>query len=444
MKRNRIKTVLCLLLACVLALQLAACTGAKPNPTPASPSAEAGNPGKDPDKPAVVPVELKAVNLMANVTRNPAPVDSIEPDAAEAAADFALRLFRAANEKDENTLISPLSVLCALAMTANGADGDTLAQMESVLGLPQEQLNGFFRSYLDALSSDEQGCLKLANSVWFAERNGFTASPDFLQKLADVYDADAYQAAFDDSTLADINNWVKQNTDGMIPEILDQIPPEAVMYLINALAFDAKWAEPYHDYDVRGGEFTAQNGEKRTVDFMYSEEGTYLEDEKAVGFVKYYEGGKYAFAALLPKEGITVEEYLNSMDAGELLQLLSQPQSDTVFASMPKFETDYKVELSDVLKAMGMELPFNGSLADLHGLGACEDNLYITRVLHRTYISVSEGGTRAAAATAVEIATEGAVENPKVVDLNRPFVYMLIDCENNLPFFIGTMLDPAA
>ena len=112
---------------------------------------------------------------------------------------------------------------------------------------------------------------------------------------------------------------------------------------------------------------------------------------------------------------------------------------------MPKFETDSSLELSGVLKAMGMELPFDREKADFSSLGtAGEGNIRISRILHKTFISVEENGTRAAAATAVEAAAEAAEEEePKRVKLDRPFVYMLIDCETNLPFFIGTMLNPA-
>ena len=109
-----------------------------------------------------------------------------------------------------------------------------------------------------------------------------------------------------------------------------------------------------------------------------------------------------------------------------------------------KFETEYSIELSDTLKSMGMELPFDGDHAEFSGIGTSRiGNLYIGRVLHKTYISVAEDGTRAGAATAVEVAEESAmIEEPKHVTLDRPFIYLLIDCETNLPFFIGTMLDP--
>ena len=179
---------------------------------------------------------------------------------------------------------------------------------------------------------------------------------------------------------------------------------------------------------------------------MYGEEGLYLEDDNAVGFLKPYKGGRYAFAALLPKAGMSPEAYLETLDGKSLLELLGSAHETTVFTSLPKFRSEYKTELSEQLKAMGMDIAFDSSRADLHGIGTTEDgNLCIGRVLHRTFISVDEKGTRAGAATAVEILTEGAMEIPdwKEVYLSRPFVYLLIDTETNLPFFVGILNDPA-
>jgi serpin B len=429
--KRLMKTLLCILLICVLALQLAACAASPTAPTGSGTTAE---PAKQ---------EAGLVDLMAEVKPAAAELgEKPSQEAAAAATDFSLRLFRAANEADKNTLLSPLSVLCALAMTANGAKGETLTQMEQTLGLSRDELNLFFRGYLDALAGDK--VLKPANSVWFTTHERFTVNGDFLQTNADYYGAAVYRAPFDNATLKAINDWVRDKTDGMIPEILDKIPPEAVMYLVNALAFDAKWEEPYESYSVSSGNFTLQNGETRLADFMYAEEREYLENELAVGFVKPYEGGKYAFAALLPREGVSLEELLAGLDGAALQDLLRNRSDKTVFTSLPKFETEYGAELSGVLQAMGMELAFDGNRADFTGLGTSTGgNIYISRVIHKTFISVAEEGTRAGAATVVEM-TDGAmfVEDPKVVYLDRPFVYLLIDTETCLPLFIGTMTDP--
>ena len=387
-----------------------------------------------------------ANDLMKDV---PAKAVDVLPDmdaGAAAAADFGVKLFQNSMEEGENTLISPLSVLYALAMTANGADGETLAQMEQVLGMDTENLNSYMRAYLDLLPEAKDYKLSLANSIWFKDDPNFAVEQSFLQTNADYYGAGAYKAAFDEATKNDINNWVKEHTDGMIPEILDEIPDEAVMYLVNALAFDAEWAEVYEEFQIREGSFTTEAGVQQDVDMMHSEEHAYLEDDMATGFIKYYKDRKYAFAALLPNEGVSVSEYVSGLSGAHLQELLSNPQDVTVFASMPKFETEYDIEMSEVLQEMGMTDAFGWMTADFSRLGTYNVdgmNICINRVLHKTFISVSERGTRAGAATAVEMTAEGAMEivDFKEVVLDRPFVYMLIDCETNLPFFIGTMMN---
>ena len=390
--------------------------------------------------------QVSANDLMKDV---PAKAVDVLPDmdaGAAAAADFGVRLFKTSIEEGENTLISLLSVLYALAMTANGADGETLAQMELVLGMDVDNLNSYMLAYLELLPESKDYKMSLANSIWFKDDPNFAVEQSFLQTNADYYGAGAYKAAFDEGTRNDINNWVKEHTDGMIPEIIDEIPDEAIMYLVNAVAFDAKWADEYEEHQIREGRFTMEDGIRQDVDMMHSEEHTYLEDDMATGFIKYYKDRKYAFVAMLPNEGVSVSQYVDSLTGEHLRELLNNPQDLTVFASIPKFETEYDIEMSEVLQEMGMTDAFDWQVADFSRLGTYNVdgmNICINRVLHKTFISVSEQGTRAGAATAVEMVAEGAMEivEFKEVVLDRPFVYMLIDCETNLPFFIGTMMN---
>ena len=365
---------------------------------------------------------------------------------AAAAADFGVRLFQTSMEEGKNTLISPLSVLYALAMTGNGADGETLAQMEQVLGMDVDNLNSYMLAYLDLLPESKDYKMSLANSIWFKDDPNFAVEQSFLQTNADYYGAGAYKATFDEGTRNDINNWVKEHTDGMIPEILDEIPDEAIMYLVNALAFDAKWADAYEEHQIREGRFTLEDGTRQDIDMMHSEEYTYLEDDMATGFIKYYKDRRYAFVAMLPNEGVSVSQYVDSLTGEHLRELLIRTQDVTVYASIPKFEMEYGIEMSEVLQEMGMTDAFDYRVADFSRLGTYNVdgmNICINRVLHKTFISVTEQGTRAGAATAVEMVAEGAMEivEFKEVVLDRPFVYMLIDCETNLPFFIGTMMN---
>ena len=385
---------------------------------------------------------VNAANLMSGIRSKT--VKTINPDDFFTASqtDFALRIFKACSS-DQNTLISPLSVMLALAMTANGADGQTKAEMESVLGMPIDDLNRYLYSYVNHLSTSQKAKVTIANSIWFREDPTLTVNRPFLQTNADYYGAAAYKGPFDDSTLRDINNWTKENTDGMIDKIIDQISSETMLYLINALVFDAKWESLYKDSTQihEGATFTANDGKEQKVTMMHQTEYKYLSDSLATGFMKPYAGGDYAFAALLPNEGVSIEEYIASLTAEGLQNTLSSAQNTGVFAAIPQFSYDYDIEMRDILKELGMPTAFDGASADFTPMGKSDlGNLFIGSVLHKTHITVDTQGTRAAAVTKVVMAEGGAYSPEYVVTLNRPFVYLIVDTQTNLPLFIGTVL----
>lgn len=387
---------------------------------------------------------VSAESLMDSVT--PAAVEGKAPDRAfvESQTDFALKIFRAcaAESEGENTLVSPLSVMLALSMTANGADGDTRAEMEAVLGMPVADLNRYLYSYVNQLPSTDTSKLSIANSIWFRnQEDRLQVNRDFLQCNANYYGADAFAAPFDASTLRDINGWVKEHTDGMIDQILEEISADAVMYLINALVFDAKWESPYTDTTmVYSGTFTALDGQKQTVTMMNQQEYGYLSDGKACGFVKNYAGGDYKFVALLPNEDIPLSEYVASLTTEGLLKLLENVEEASVNATIPQFSYDFSMHLNDILKGLGMPSAFSGSQADFGKMAtSSRGNLYIGDVLHKTHITVDTQGTKAAAVTKVEMMDECAPMHEYTVILNRPFLYMIVDSATNLPVFIGTV-----
>lgn len=360
--------------------------------------------------------------------------------------NFALDLFQetVARDKGDDILVSPLSVMLALSMTANGAKGNTLTEMEQVLGqtLTIEDLNSYLSSYVSSLPSEDDYKLHIANSIWFRDSPNFSVKDEFLQTNADYYQADIFQSAFDKQTVRQINNWVSQNTDRMIDEIVEKIDSTHVMYLINALSFDAKWQTPYNNYDVQKGKFTAIDNEIESVEMMSSIENFYLEDENVTGFIKDYKDGAYRFVALLPNENVNIYDYIAGLSEESLLQTLKNAKNLSVSATLPKFSYDYDVKLNDILKRLGITTAFDKKLADFSNLGSSDfGNLYIGNVLHKTFISVDELGTKAGAATSVEIKAEGALMIDKVVELNRPFVYMILDGETNLPIFIGTVME---
>lgn len=391
--------------------------------------------------------KVQAADLMEGVQANTVTSKAADDAFAQSQMRLAVDLFQASvlESKDENVLISPLSIQLALAMTANGADGDTKAEMEALLGgeISLENLNEYLCSYVNNLPSAEKYKLQIANSIWFRDNEGrLQVEKDFLQKNADYYGAQAYKAAFDDQTMKDINNWVKDHTDGMIDSILDQIDEDAVMYLINALVFDAEWQHVYDKSDVYKGKFTNIDGAEKQVDMMHSEETVYLQDENATGFMKPYSGSKYNFAVLLPNEGVDIYEYIAGLTGEELMETLSTPQLGMVMATLPKFSYEYELTMNDVLKELGMPSAFSGDTADFSKMAhSSRGNIYIGDVLHKTFISVDELGTKAGAVTKVQMNDECAVMSEWVVTLNRPFIYMIIDNDTNLPVFIGTVMN---
>ncbi len=385
---------------------------------------------------------VQAANLMEGIAAKTVSGKTADDAFKNSSADFAIKLFQQTRDGNKNSLISPLSVMLALSMTANGAKGETLAQMEALLGgdIPMETLNEYLYSYIKALPSEKTAKLNIANSIWFRD-NGFTAEKAFLQKNADYYGAEAYKSAFDGKTLRDINNWVKKNTDGMIEKIIDDLDSDAVMYLINTVLFDAEWENIYKKDEIRDGTFTALDGTKRTASMMYSAEQRYLDDGKATGFIKSYMNG-YSFVALLPNGDVSLGDYVASMTGKTFIDTIKSAKDVPVEAAIPKFSYDYDIEMSGALKALGMTLPFDAAKADFSALGSSDSgNIFINRVLHKAYIAVDEKGTKAGAATAVEIKETAAAVDIYSVTLDRPFIYAVTDNATGLPVFIGTVTD---
>jgi len=390
--------------------------------------------------------EQNTEKALVTEPKEAAPEVCVEPVPWENArvADFGARLLREIMEEGKNTLISPMSVLSALSMTANGAEGETLTQMETVLGQSKDALNAWYK-----YDTDKSGdYLHLANAIFIKDDPELTVKESFIKAVEKWYETDIVVTDFNERALVDINRYVEDNTNGMVKNILDKIPEEAVMYLVNALAFEARWANPYNEYEVSQQVFTTEDGREQTVELMYAEEyNAYVENNLYTGFFKNYEGGRYAFAALLPNEGVSVAEVTETLSGELLAGMADSCWEGTVLTAMPKFQTEFDVEMSEVLQSMGMTDAFDDEKANFSGMGTyAGEDLFISRVLHKTFISVGEQGTRAGAATVVEMAPEAAMEPEEIkeVILNRPFLYMIWDMETNMPIFMGTFMDAQA
>ncbi len=392
-----------------------------------------------------------ATDLMADVDVEAAVEDgtAITSEQAIALADFGIVLASQVDDGEGNVLVSPLSVECALALLAEGADGETLTQIEAVLGADVDTLEEALPTLEATLDSpawgdDESlGQLSLANSIWF--RDGLAIEQDFLESNAAHYGAAAYQAAFDAGTVDDINSWVSDATDGQIGEVLEELDDDAVICLVNALVLEAAWQSPYDpDYQVESGTFTAADGTEQDAEYLRSTEHYYVEASGATGFAKYYEGGRLAFVALLPDEGSTPEALLAELDGTTWVEALaaSEDSGAEARAWLPKFSYDYDADLAETLQAMGMTDAFDEALADLSGMATGENgNVYVSGVVHKTHIEVDEEGTSAAAATVVGASTTSAMDEPEYVDvvLDRPFVYAIVDMESGAPVFLGVL-----
>ena len=360
--------------------------------------------------------------------------------------NFALNFFQTTVEKNEqNKLFSPLSAALCLALINNGANGNTRAQLESLFGMETDTLNRALYAYTSSLYSGEDCKLTLANSIWFKVQ-ALNIKPEFLQTNADWYNAQAYAAPFNQTTVNDINNWCYNKTSGKISKILNEIPPSAVMYLINAVDFDAKWLTPYEREDIEKGEFHNYNGETSEVTLLHSEESRYFIDENSVGFTKAYKNNKYHFMALLPDEGVDIYEYIDSLNGEKWANLWasSDPNNEDyvyreVHARIPEFKYETELPLNDVLKTLGVTDMFSPNNADFSGIDETQD-LYCDIVKQKAVIELDRNGTKAAAVTWGGMkCTSAAPAEPLYITLDRPFVYAIIDNEHHMPIFIGAV-----
>lgn len=371
--------------------------------------------------------------------------------------DFAFRLFaqsvRDSGTADQkNRMISPLSAMMCLAMIANGAGGNTKTQLEEALGLPVDDLNAFLYDFRQNLYTSDDCKVALADSVWFQnDANRLTVEPSFLQSVTDWYGAEVYAAPFDRSTVRDVNNWCKEQTDGMIEKIIDDIDPDAVMYLINALTFDAKWMEEYEKDDIEDDVFTNADGTTAKVKMLHSDELYYLSGDGFEGFTRPYKNWRYEFVGLLPAEGTDVLDFAASLTADVWQEMWTEGHKEPevgwyegVRAGIPEFSFDFDIPLNDVLEQLGMTDMFDGDLADFAPMAqSSRGNIWCALVEQKTHIGLDRNGTKAAAITwgAMNDEAAFAYADQHTVILDRPFVYAIADTATGLPLFIGVVTD---
>ena len=355
--------------------------------------------------------------------------------------EFALDLFRRVINfsKETNVFISPLSVSIALGMTWNGAAGETKSEMENALkmgGMSVEEINEYYRIFQTTLPTiDPTTKLTLANSLWY--RNGFQVKPDFLKVNIDYFDAYVRELDFSKAWAVDtINQWCAKKTNNLIPSVLDRIPEDAVMYLINAIYFKGIWRHQFDKKNTSQADFTNEAGKEVKVNMMFQKDTfDYAEDEKAQYLDMPYGNKAFSMTIILPKNGNTTAdllEYITANQWNRILQNLSMREVEVYF---PRFSSKNKFLLNDPLIDMGMKLAFTDN-ADFSNIA--DENLFISRVLHNTYIEVTEEGTEAAAVTVVEIGYTSVPMIP-VFQVNKPFLFVIRENSTGVILFIGKM-----
>lgn len=394
-----------------------------------------------------IPAPSGSVSPVEPIQNDPQPIGAavcLSEGLGDAYSTFALELLRQSRAEGENTLLSPLSVLLALGMTANGADGETLAQFATALGMGRDALNSlcvrFLEDYSGLGGSTES---TLLNSLW-ADPD-LTLNDSFVLRCQDTYKAQLFKADLQSpATVQALNDWVSDATQGMIPSLLDKFDDDAVLALVNAIylknKFETPFPEPHSawtlDFHNADGSLSQPRGmsAERTM--------TYLSREDVQGVVLPYDDGRLGLALLLPDEEADLTDCLAAWDGAAFSALLASGEEQRVDLTMPKFKAEWSGSLTGPLMSMGLTDAFDVDKADFTALGSVPGRrLFIGDVIHKTAFEVNEKGTEAAAVTAVimEAATAMPIQDRIVLRFDRPFVYGIVDLELGVPLFLGTM-----
>jgi serpin B len=355
--------------------------------------------------------------------------------------DFAFDLFKKTIEDsgETNVFVSPLSVSIALGMAWNGATGETKTEMASALkmsGLSVDEINEYYKIMQTTLPAiDPTTKLSIANSLWY--REGFPVKSDFLKINTDYFNAEVRELDFAQAWAVDtINNWCARNTNNLIKEVIDEIPGDAVMYLINAVHFKGIWRKQFDKKKTVEMNFTNQTGNTLKVNMMHQQDTfAYAQDELAQYLDMPYGNKAFSMTVILPVAGKTTDDVLNYLTVNnwnDVLQGLSKTEVNVFF---PRFKSKNKFQLNEPLKNMGMQRAFQDwdefrNIADAR--------LLISRVLHDTFVEVTEEGTEAAAVTVVEVVLTSVPVIPDFV-VNKPFIFIIREQSTGVILFIGKM-----
>ncbi|HMB97542.1 MAG TPA: serpin family protein [Balneolaceae bacterium] len=369
-----------------------------------------------------------------------------EKQLVEADQAFSYDIFKRTveSEEGENVFISPLSISFALGMALNGAEGETFDAMQNVLNFSDmnlDDINEGYRSLIELLSEiDPEVQFKIANSIW--AREGFQVNEDFIDRLETYFDASFSELDFNDPAAKDIiNQWVNENTNGLIEKILDgQISEKTVMFLINALFFDGDWMTQFDPEETQKAEFQVETGETTEVDMM-EQEGSFaaLFSDEVTMIELPYGDSLFSMTVLMPADNtMPVDDFVSDhITAENLDKWRDELQVEEVLLQLPKFDLEYEITFNEILKSMGMEIAFDPSQADFTGIADVRE-LFISEVKHKAFVSVDEAGTEAAAVTSVAVPSS----LPSSVTVDRPFVFIIHERTSGVNLFMGKVKNP--
>jgi serpin B len=349
--------------------------------------------------------------------------------------DFAFNLFRKARG-DKSKILSPLSITFALGMLNNGADGETLKEINQTLGFGEagaDAINAFCQKMLkESNTLDEKTKALIANTIFMNEGMGYHLQEGFMDKVNTYYDAQPQNRDFNDGETMDvINQWASDHTMGMIPEVLkeDSFNPDAVSYLLNALYFKGIWSSPFKKEATQDEPFGG--GDEVPMMHNFREGLLYAENDLYQAVRLPYGNGAYRMDVFLPREDKTVGEVLETLSGSNW-----QPEYENtdVDLKLPRFETDTNQDLVGVMAELGMPKAFS---IDAEFPYFCNGNPYIGKMFQVAKIKLDEEGTEAAAVTVIEMDESAAPEEPKRFHANRPFLYIISEQSTGAIFFIG-------
>ena len=367
----------------------------------------------------------------------------------EAENDFGFELFKDvyAVEKDaENIMLSPLSVSLALAMTYNGAAGETKTAMEKTLkvyGLTPGDINKSYYDLVNALKTlDPKVLLEIANAIYY--RKDFTVENSFVKTNQQYYNAEISALDFSSPlALNTINGWVAEKTHNKIKTILEEIKPSHVMFLLNAIYFKGIWAKEFNSKSTVPQPFYFENGTSIQTETMHRPDTLPYSSNSLFSAIQLsYGKGNYNIYVFLPGPGKKLWDIVEKLDAENWeTWMKSFSKTQNVDIKLPKFKYEYEINLNDVLTKMGMGVSFTGA-ADFTGINRA-GGLRIDYVRHKTFIEVNEEGTEAAAVTIVAIDKTSAGGPQKVpFYVNRPFLYVITEKSTGAVLFMGTVKNP--